>query len=86
MNNQILDGILAIRNNIKHDGWLILPPSSNSDELRLRAEWFIDGGRYSFEHRFTAVDLKFATANLAEIYVEMANESIELRIKSIKGK
>ena len=81
--NDALTELIKLRDKIKYDGWIVIPPSPrqpNNRELEVRVEWFIAGKKYCFQYAFREIEF---TANicLVDYFIEMANREIESIIR-----
>jgi len=78
VSNNLLLGILSLRNKIKHNGWLIFPPSFGKDNvLRVRIEWCLNGEKHGFERVLTGIELSRVKVDLAPMIIDDANREIE---------
>ena len=81
--NETLIELIKMRDKIKYDGWIVIPPSPpqpNNGGLEVRIEWFIAGKKHCFQYAFAEVEFTANTC-LVDYFIEMANRAIESAIR-----
>jgi len=73
--NDVLVQLLNVREDIKHAGYLSIPPSPNPYELKIRVEWYADE-KHGYEQQFTEIELRDCNVNLLDRFIADANDFI----------
>lgn len=75
MMNDLLLKLMKLRSKLAHDGCITIISINNKD-LVIRVDWYL-GGRYCYEQRFTVSELEGSNIDLADCFIEKANQEIE---------
>jgi hypothetical protein len=81
MTFNLLQELLNLRNKIINDGWIVIPPQLNDNEIAIRVEWFIAGEKHGFEKKYTADMLESSNGNFIERFTDEANHNISRLLK-----
>lgn len=77
MESTLYTNLINMRDDLNHDGWIIIPPCTMPGYLHLRAEWFFDGEKYSYEQRFKNDGTDSTDIDLSKGFIENANREVE---------
>lgn len=75
--NSGLSQLLEMSSKIELDGWIVIPPQPNINELNIRVEWFIGGEKYGFQYTFSIMELNICNTDLFSEFIIAANKGIE---------
>jgi len=77
MNNETLLKLLEVRNAIKYDGWIVIPPTGDSDSIEIRVKWYVNGEKYGFTTTFKANVLHLGNLDFTKSFIHEADTAIE---------
>lgn len=79
--NELLINLLSLRNMIKHNGWIVIPPNDDNNLISVRVEWYLDE-KHTFGHAFILEDLARCQIDLVDLFIADANAYIEHQLRN----